>query len=67
MHVPGDCNIFLIYVCNLSCYRKKKALVPNVSNIFKYMLFIKRKKSSSRDAIDIRILEHFDFKTHKDF
>ena len=23
MYVPGDCNILLMYVCNL-CYRKKK-------------------------------------------
>ena len=23
MYVPGDCNILLIYVCDLQCYRKK--------------------------------------------
>ena len=25
MYVPGDCNVLLIYVCDL-CYRKKKTL-----------------------------------------
>ena len=31
MYVPGDCNILLIYVCDL-CYRKKKKNIksPNV-------------------------------------
>ena len=24
MYVPGDCNILLICVCDLQCYRKKK-------------------------------------------
>ena len=37
-------------------------------NIFKYILFIKKDETFwSRDVIDICVLAHFEFKTHKDF
>ena len=36
-------------------------------NIFKYILFIKRTETVwSRDFVDIRVLTHFEFKTHKE-
>ena len=39
-----------------------------VLNIFKYMLFVKIIETFwSRDVIDIQVLAHFEFKTHKDF
>ena len=39
-----------------------------VLNIFKYILFIKRIETFwSRDVINIWVLAHFEFKTHKDF
>ena len=32
MYVPGDCNILLIYVCDL-CYRKKKLYLKKKENL----------------------------------
>ena len=37
MYVPGDCNILLISVCDLLCYRKKKITIRKTLRILSWI------------------------------
>ena len=53
MYVPRDCNIFLIYICDLLCYRKEKGLgVKNLSDLVREEIYgIFETKNPAKDQV----------------